>query len=570
MIVRIQGEEMEKKNYTGQKYLSLFLKDMGVSHIFYQEYSLNRFINSIEKEYGVKPILAHTELAVGYMADGYARSSGKPGICFCQSIGAANLAASMHDAWLGNSPVITMTGCKQGNLQQRNAYQESNHTAHFSGVTKYNVPLLDEQQFPHLIRQSFREATTGSPRPTHIELMGVGGEIWEAAEMQEEYFYDKTYSKYPAYRPEGNKEEVRKAASLINKAERPLIVSGRGVFYSDNENVLTKLAERASIPVITTPDGKTTIDNTHFLWAGVVGGYGMACANKAIENADLIIYIGSQVSDQTTFDYTLPSRKVQILQIDIEGNQIGKNYYNTIGVVGDAKTVMLQLLPLVFERDRSNWLEMVTGYVAKTLQEQKELEGRKMPGGCNPARLCKELNIALPKDAILFSDTGWSAVWTSGSIRTKIGQKYIRAAGSLGWSFPASLGAKCANPNRPVICFIGDGGFYYHAMEIETAVRNNLKTITIVNNNKMYAQCVDCVDEFFDPIKDRQKIDKQKQLASFSSVNFARLAEVLGAKGIRVEKDDEIAFALENAFQSDVPVLIEVMTDWSARPLDPK
>ena len=561
---------MKNKNLTGQEYLSSLLRDMKTTHLFYQEYALNRLINNLEKDYGVKPVLAHSELAVGYMADGYARSSGRPGVCFCQSIGAANLAASLHDAWLGNSPVVSMTGCKQGDLQQRNAYQESNHTSHFSGVTKYNVPLLDEQQVPHLLRQSFREATTGCPRPTHIELPGVGGEVWEAAEMNEEYFFDETFGKYPAYRPSGNKKDLEKAVALINKAEKPVIVSGRGVFYSDDENVLTKLAEKASIPVVTTPDGKTTIDETHSLWAGIVGSYGMVCANKTVAEADLVIYLGSQVSDQTTFDYTMPAKKTQVVQVDIDGSQIGKNYPNTAGVVGDSKMIMLQLLDAVEKVDRSAWLKEVRNNVANTLEKQKELENQRMPSACNPARLCKELTDALPDDAVLFSDTGWSAVWTSGSVRVKTTQKYIRAAGSLGWSFPASLGGKCANPDRPVFCFLGDGGFFYHTMELETAVRNNINTITILNNNWMYAQCVDCVDEFFDPETEKHKIEREKELASFTPVNFAKIAEELGAVGIRVEKDEDIAPAIQKAMTLDKPVLIEVITQWSARPLDPR
>ncbi len=560
---------MTNKKMTGQEYLANILKEYKVSHIFYQEYALNRLVNDLESKYGVKPVLCHSELAVGYMADGYARASGKPGICFSQSIGACNLAASLHDAWLGNSPVIAMTGCKQSSLQQRNAYQESNHYAHFSGVTKYNVPLLDEQEFPHLIRQCFREVTTGCPRPAHIELPGVGGEIFEAAVMEADFAAQPAYAKFPAYRMAADVNLVKAAAKMINSAEKPVIVSGRGVFYSDDENVLTKLAEKADIPVVTTPDGKTTIDESHKLWAGIVGGYGMVCANKTVAAADLVIYIGSQISDQTTLDYTLPAKSTKIIQIDIDGAQIGKNYPNTFGLQGDAKTVMQQLLEAVETKERKDWIAEVSAFVEATLKKQAELEAKTYENGCNTARLCKEIGDALPDDAVVVSDTGWSAVWSAGSIRMKSSQKYVRAAGSLGWSFPAAMGAKCAMPDRPVFCFSGDGAIFYHLLELETAVRNNINTITIVNNNSMYAQCVDCVDEFFDPATEQHKIDKERELVTFGPVNFAKIAEELGANAIRVEKDEDIAPAIKKAMESSKATLIEVVTDWTVRPLDP-
>ncbi|MCQ4636970.1 thiamine pyrophosphate-binding protein [Anaerovorax odorimutans] len=556
------------KKMTGQEYLANVLRENQVSHLFYQEYALNRLINNLEEDYGVKPILGHSELAVGYMADGYARVSGKPGVCFSQSIGACNLAASIHDAWLGNSPVIAMTGCKESSLQVRNAYQESNHTAHFSGVTKFNVPLLEDGEFPRLIRQCFREVTTGNPRPAHIELSGVGGDKWEAAEMNYDFAVDEKYTNYPAHRTLACEEDVKKAAAMIDGAEKPVIVAGRGVFYSDHKNILTQLAEKGDIPVVTTPDGKTAMDENHKLWAGIVGGYGMVCANLTVSKADLVIYIGSQVSDQTTMNFTIPKDGTDIIQIDIEGSQIGKNYTNTYGLVGDAMSVMEQLLEAIHEKKREAWTAETRVLVNEVAVKQTESEKLNLDG-CNTARLCRELSKIMPDDAILVSDTGWSAVWTAGSVPMKQTQKYIRAAGSLGWSVPASIGAKCAEPERPVFCFCGDGAYFYHLQEIDTAVKYGINTITILNNNSLYAQCVDCVPEFFDPETEPEKIEKEKQMDTLGPVNFTKIAKEFGAMAIRVEKDEDIAPALKKAMQADRPVVIEVVTDWKARPLDP-
>lgn len=561
---------MTKKKLNGAEYLSKMLQENGVTHLFYQEEALSRVLSNLEKEYKVKPIVGHSELSVGYMADGYARSSGKPAVCYSQSIGAANLAASLHDAWLGNSPVIALTCHKESRLQFRNAYQESNHTAHFSGVTKFNAQPLSSETFPHVIRQCFREVTTGNPRPAHMELEGVGGEVFEITEMTEDFINEAAFTKYPAYRPAADAETVKKAAVKINQAKKPVFVSGRGVFISDDENVMTALAEKANIPVVTTPDGKTTINDDHPLWTGVVGGYGMNCGNQTVADADLVIYIGSQVSDQTTLGFNVPPATTPIIQIDIEGSQIGKNFPNTLGLVGDAKTVMLQLLEQVERVERKDWLEACAALVAETAALQKESEGLHFENGVNTAKLMGEITKSLPDDAIVFSDTGWSAVWATGSIRMKNTQKFIRAAGTLGWSLPASIGGKCANPDKPVVCFCGDGAIFYHLLELETAARYGINTVTILNNNSCYAQVVDCMDEFFSPETEKEKFIKQKEMNTFGPVNFSEIAEQLGAMAIRVEKDEDIAPALEKAFNADRPVLVEVVTDWTSRPLDPR
>lgn len=551
---------MKKKDLTGAEYICEFLKSHHVSHVFYQELAFY-FSTKIMKQYGLRDILTHSEGAAGYMADGYARATGKPGVCMSQSIGSANLAASLHDAWLGSTPVIALTGFKADSMYQRNGYQESDHRAHFSGVTKYNDYTLDAQQLPFMLRQCLREAVTGQPRPVHLDVVGYAGEVAEKAVMKDTAMGDNSFDAIPAYRSAAPAEAISKAAELIQAAKKPVIVAGRGAKLSDPRGeALGRLAEKGDIPVATTPDGKSIIDERSPLWAGVVGGYGMDCANRATAAADLVIYIGSMISDQTTLTFTAPKVDTPIIQIDLKGSQIGKNYPNTTGLLGDARLVMEQLWEAIEKRERPGWRAEVAALVQDTQEKQNAIAADTSP--IQTARLCQEVSALLPEDAIVVADTGWSATWASTMLRLKPTQTFMRAAGSLGWAYPASLGAKCGAPDKPVICFCGDGGFYYHMAEMETALRYGINTVTIINNNRRLNQCIPYVSEAYGEKTDRHEDYKEK--VTFQPFSFAEVAKAFGVTGIKVERTEEIGPAIEKALAMDRPVIVEVLTDWAS------
>ncbi|MBC5999534.1 thiamine pyrophosphate-binding protein [Clostridiales Family XIII bacterium BX16] len=547
----------------GYEYIGETLKANGTTHVFYEELAF--FYSTKEmRKYGITPVLAHSEEAAGYMADGYARASNKIGVCMSQSIGAANLAASVHDAWLGNTPVLAMTGFKQDNAYQKGGYQESNHRAHFSGVTKYNETTYDAQQLPFLLSQAIREATTGKPRPVHLDVIGYAGEVAEKAEMNANFVPEPGFASIPAFRPAADPEAVKKAAEMINAAERPVFVAGRGALISDPDGkVLYEMATKADVPVCTTPDGKTIISEYDPLWGGVVGGYGMACANHITTDSDLVVYIGSMVSDQTTLAFTAPPLDRQIIHIDIDGRELGKNYKNTFGLQGDARTVMEQLLPLIEKKDRKDWRDKAAAYVAKSLKELDDMSGETVP--VQTGRLCQEISKALPDDAIVVADTGWSATWADVAIRMKDTQKYMRAAGSLGWSFPASIGAKCACPDRPVFNFSGDGAFYYHLSELESSVRNGIKVIVILNNNSHFNQCIPYVSEAYED--DPEGFEVYAEKVKFEPTDFVGIAKSFGADGEKVTDSADIGKAIERAMASDVSYVINVITDPSCAPI---
>lgn len=546
---------MEIKNRTsGARFIAEMLKGYGVTHVFYMDSILRKTMVELE-ELGIRRVLTHSEKAAAYMADGYARVSRRPAICMAQSVGAANLAAGLQDAYLGRSPVVALTGKKPPLFQQRNAYQEITHDPLFVPVTKFNAEVVMLEQLPYLLRQAFREATSGAPGPVHLDLPGHNGRILEAAEADLMMAIEETFTHYPPFRPEPEDAAIEQAAAAIAAAQRPVIVAGGGVRMASAAAEVVALAEKLSVPVATSATGKGTIPDNHPLSVGVVGTYSVPPANQLVAEADLVIYIGSGTGDQVTHNWTIPTPGTAVVQIDIDPAEIGRGYPGAIGVVGDAKQAAVKLADTLEVSNGRQWPQRAQELVQAWQAEAEELRrSDKVP--IRPERLCKELGELLPENAILVADTGYSTIWTATMLRLQhTTQTYLRAAGSLGWAFPAALGAKCAAPDRPVICFSGDGGFWYHLSELETARRHQINTVTIVNNNSGLAQGIPDIHAVYGDRPGRPEV-----LYRFEAVNFARIAQEMGALGIRVEHPGEINAALRQALTAGVPVVVDVVT----------
>jgi acetolactate synthase I/II/III large subunit len=549
---------------TGARFIAETLKGYGVKCVFFVDAILRLGLVEMEA-LEIRRVLTHSEKAAAYMADGYARASHKPGVCMAQSVGAANLASGIQDAYLGLSPVIAITGRQHPLAQHRNAYQEILHGPLFDPVTKYNVHIDAVEQLPFLLRQAFREATSGAPGPIHLEVLGHLGEIIASAEANLEVIIEEPFTHYPSLRPEPNLDLVRKAAKLLEGAEKPVIVAGGGATASSAKTEIVELAEKLSIPVATSLNGKGMIPENHPLSLGIVGLYSRWSANRVVSDADLVLFIGSHTGDQVTNNWKVPRLGTPVIQIDIDPSELGRNYPNAVGLMGDAKVTVRRLVEIVDPaRSHTQWSKRVE-QVCKEWQDELDPHWNSNAIPIRPERLCKELTNVLPSDAILVSDTGHAGIWTGTMVYlTHPQQSYLRAAGSLGWGFPASLGAKCAAPDRPVICFTGDGGFWYHLSELETARRCNIKTVTVVNNNHCLGQCLKGVNAAYG-----DRPGKREELCRFGEVSFARIAQEIGCLGIRVEKPEEIRRALETALAADEPAVVEVITDANCRAADP-
>jgi acetolactate synthase-1/2/3 large subunit len=553
---RYLQKPVERQRMTGGRFIAETFKGYGVTHVFFVE-AIARLALVEMEVLGIERILAHSEKAAAYMADGYARVSRRPGICMAQSVGAANLASGLQDPYLGLSPVIAITGYKPGIAQHRNAYQEILHNIMFDPVTKFNVRVETLEQLPSFLRQAFREATSGKPRPVHLDLAGYSGNIIAESEAEMEVVIEESFKETPSNRPWPDEEKVKALAGLIAEASRPILVAGGGAKASGAGPEILQLAEMLSMPVVTSLSGKGVIVENHPLCVGVVGSYSRWCANRLVAESDLVIYIGSQTGDQVTNGWKVPKPGTRVIQIDIDPSELGRSYPNSVGLVGDAKATLQSLLKQIDSKTKkSEWGQHAMQVVAEWWKEYDPLCASSAKP-IRPERLCRELTTNLPSDAILVADTGYSGIWTGALVpMTHPDQTYLRAAGSLGWAFPASLGAKCAAPGRPVVCFTGDGGFWYHMSELETAVRCGIKTVTVINNNFGLGQCVPHVNAAY-----ADRTGNRDALCRFRQTSFARLAQDMGCLGIRVEDPADIAGALKSAFDADIPAVVEVVTD---------
>ena len=545
---------------TGAKFMAQALKEYGVTHVFVAPAVVREALAELS-QLGVQSIVTHGEKSAAYMADGYARAANRPGICFAQSVGAANLAAGLQDPYLGLSPVIAMTGRKPPMEQQRNAYQEIEHSKPFASVTKFSAYVEQVEQLPYLLRQAFREATTGASKPVHLDLQGMSGNVIMQSEGDLELVLENTFTSRPAFRPEPSDSAIREAAQVISRSQKPVIVAGGGVTSSRAQQEVVELAEMLNIPVATSLNAKGTITDDHRLSVGVVGSYSSWCANRVVAEADLVIYIGSHTGSQVTNEWKVPAQGTPVIQIDIEPAELGRSYPNEVSLQGDAKATVQKLIEsLEPTSNRTEWTSRAAELVT---QWREEVLPRATSNAVPiiPERLCNELTQALPPNSILVADTGHAGIWTGSMVDLNhTGQDYIRCAGSLGWGLSGAIGVKCALPNRPVICFSGDGGFMYHIAELETAVRYNIPVVSVVNNNHGLLQDKRGDDRAYQAVPGSHSSD----LWEFNDVDMSKVAEALGAFGISVDQPQDIQNAIEEALASGRPAVVDVVTD----PLD--
>ncbi|MGE3805722.1 MAG: thiamine pyrophosphate-binding protein, partial [Gemmataceae bacterium] len=453
------------------------------------------------------------------------------------------------------SPVIALTGGRNPEHRHRGVYQEFDDLAVFAPFCKFNAVVDRPARLPDLLRQAFRAATTGCPRPVHLEIAGHFAQAIEG-EAELDGVFEAAFAQYPAQRPVADPGLMARAARLLLDAERPILVAGGGVTASSAQQEVVALAEKLQIPLATSLNAKGTIDEDAPLSVGVVGSYSRDCANQAVAEADLVFFIGSQTGSQVTNSWKVPRPGTRVIQLDIEGAELGRNYPNAVSLQGDAKATLAKLLAVLTPGPpRTAWLERVKKLIADW-KGKVEPHRTSSAVPMRPERLCKELQQCLPANAILVSDTGHAGIWSGTHIELKAGQRYLRAAGSLGWGVPAAIGAKCACPDRPVVCFTGDGGFYYHFAELETAKRYNIPVVIVINDNHALSQEADIFHAAYGG-----KQTKSFEMWHFEDVDLAAVARALGCFGERIERPEEIAAAMQRALASGQPAVLDVVTD---------
>ena len=549
---------------TGAKVLAKMLHDYGVTDIFHVPAVLRTTMAELETISNIRRIHAHGEASAAYMADGYARASGRPGVCAAQIIGALNLAAGLRDAWLAKSPVIALTGGRDQATKFRKAYQEVDDIPAFEPVTKLNATVDSANRFPDMLNQAFRVAVSGSPGPVHLQFKGNEGQVdQESFDETIPTSIDESVSSVPPYRPKPDIAKIKKAMDIINNASKPILVVGGGVRWSKAGDLIDEISKKLKIPVATSLNGKDVINSTNPLNVGVVGTYSRGSANKSVLAADLAIFVGTDLGGMVTNFWTIPQIGIKAIHIDIDPEVLGRNYPLEVGIMADAKMALTEMIKFADEtmvEKRISWVEEVQGYSRDWYDEFRPLlQSDNIP--IRPERVCHDLSLNLPDNSFVVVDTGHGGMWMGGMFDLKSsGQSYIRSAGHLGWAFPASLGVKCAAPDRPVICFTGDAGFWYHIAEVETAVRWGINAVIVVNNNGAGNQS----KRGFDRVYGGTQTDKAREMWTFNNVNFAQIAKHMGAESIRVENPKDFTPALQKAIALNKCVILDVVTDVDA------
>ena len=547
---------------TGSRLFAEVMHGYGVTHVFYVPTILMRALAEMD-ELGIRKIMTHGEKAAAYMADGYARASGKPGVCMAQQIGASNLAAGLRDGFMACSPMIAITGGSASGTRYRHAYQEVEDIGQFDAVTKFSAAVDDVKRLPDLLRQAFRAATSGAPGPAHLRFSSLHGGAIGDMETDLAPLIEKQFARVPAFRPQPEPDRVREALALLAKAQKPIIVAGGGVVSSGAQAEVVELAEKLQIPVATSLNAKAALLDRHPLAVGVVGAYSRICANQAVAEADLVFFVGSHTGGQVTVGWNVPAVGTQVIQLDIDAEELGRNYPNAVSLLGDAKVTLRHMI-----NGAATPSAGARAWVARTRQLVAEWRAVAEPlmnsdaVPMRPERVCREISQALPADGVVVSDTGHAGMWTGQMIEfTSPRQGFVRCAGSLGWGLPGAIGVKCALPDRAVVCFTGDGGAYYHLAELETAARYGINLVVVVNNNSSLNQEIPLVNAAY-----KGKADSRSgEIWRFQkSVDFAKLGEALGCAGFRVDKPGQLKELLPRAFAMNRPVVIDVVTEENA------
>ena len=509
-------------------------------------------VHDVLRDSGIRHILTRHEQCAAHAADGYARASGRSGVCMATSgPGATNLVTGIANAYLDSSPVIAFTGqvntfsAFSSYMIGRDAFQEADIIGITTPITKYNCQVKKASEIPKTVKLAFHLATTGRPGPALIDLPKN-----VQTEIDEMEFSDNI--KVRGYKPktEPHPVQVKKAVKLLLEARRPIVLAGGGVIISNSSPELLELAELLMMPVATTLMGKGCFPENHPLSLGNVGMHGTCAANKLILEADVLLAVGTRFSDRTTgtLDEFCPDAK--IIHIDVDAAEIGKNVEVDVPIVADAKETLRVIHQLLVhqlkQRDNSLWFDRV-----KELKEQFQSEMDPCDCDLKPSLLIKELRKILPENAILTTEVGQNQMWAALHFKTHKARTFISSGGlgTMGFGFPAALGAKVACPGCAVVDIAGDGSFRMTEQELACSVMEKIPVTVIVLNNSMLGMVAQWQRLFYDR--------RYSAVELGSSPDFVKLAEAYGAQGVRVGSLKEFSEALKKALKSEVTTVID-------------
>ena len=526
------------------------LKNMGVKTIF--GYPGGQTIPFYDMLYDadLNHILVRHEQAAAHAADGYARASGEVGVCLATSgPGATNLVTGIGTAFMDSSPILAITGQVPTHLIGNDAFQEADIVGITMPIVKHSFQPKDADLIPSVIKTSFEIAQSGRPGPV---LIDVPKEVQEA----ELTVFNDDLIQTPGYNPtlKGNIKQIKNACDLISKAKRPIILAGAGVIISNACCELTELSKTINAPVMTSLLGKGAINEKDDLALGMLGMHGRKVSNDYINQADLVIAVGIRFSDRTTgrLDSFLPHSK--LIHIDIDPAEIGKNVDVDLPIVGDAKNILSSINKNLKDHTVS---EDVKKWVQEVKKAKKELLPRVTYGDVplKPQSVIKEISEVLTQDSILTTDVGQNQMWAAHFYDTQKPRKFISSGGlgTMGFGFPAAIGAKVACPEDVVVSINGDGGFLMVCQELATVKDYDIPVIAVVLENRTLGMVYQWQSLLYNKRHSETKFK--------DSPDFVKLAESFGINGLRITKPDETKQALKKAIKDNEPILLDIVID---------
>jgi len=492
----------------------------------------------------LKTILTRHEQGAGHMADGYARASGKVGVCVATSgPGATNLVTAIATAYMDSSPMVALTGQVKTHLIGNDAFQEADITGISRPITKHNYLVKDVKDLSRTVREAFYIASTGRPGPVLIDLPV------DVTTQEVDGLVDNKM-RLPGYKPfvKGHIGQIKKAAQALNNSERPVVLVGGGVIYSGASEEIRKLVHKANVPVTTTLMALGAIPEDDPLCLRMLGMHGTVYANYAVMKCDLLMSVGARFDDRITGKIDEFAPDATIVHIDIDPTSISKSVPVDIPVVGDAKQVLSEMLKYVEHRERRQWHQSISKW-----KQEHPLSYNNEPGILKPQYVLEQICEATGGQAIIVTDVGQCQMWAAQYYRFSRPRNFLSSGGlgTMGFGLPAAIGAQFARPTETVFVIAGDGSLQMNIQELSTAVGNRLPIKIALLNNGYLGMVRQWQELFFD------RRYSHTRLAD-ANPDFVKVAEGYGAVGVVVERPEEVRPALQRAMEvQDRPVLLD-------------
>lgn len=536
---------------TGAQAMIKGLKEQDVDIIFgYPGATICPFYDELaksENDGGIRHILVRQEQNAGHMASGYARKSGRVGVCVVTSgPGATNLITGIATAYMDSIPIVAITGQVPTEQLGRDVFQEVDITGACAPFVKHSYLVKDASQIPRIMREAFHIASTGRPGPV---LIDVPSDI----QNQEFEYNDPGEVNIRGYKPSisGHVKQIKKVAEEIQGTKKPLICAGGGVFSSGAQELIKKLSESAHIPVVTTMMGLGVMPSNDRMNLGMIGQFGNSAANYALNNNDLLIIIGARVGDRAVLSPDKMAQKTRTIHIDIDPAEIGKNMTPTVPLVGDVKNILVKLLAENPVADSADWLAEVT---AKAEKEKTKISEKRPAGTIGPRSFMLALGKQLSDDAYVVADVGQNQIWAGKYIPVKKGRFLTSGGlGTMGYSLPAGIGVKFADPERQTVVVCGDGSFQMMLNELSTVAGNGLDLKIVLFNNRRLGM----VNEI------QKKAYSEGPYAVYmpETPDFCKLADAYGIAHRLVDNEDDMDAAISEMLSHDGAFLLECRID---------